>query len=64
MDKYAGEMKRGGTRKDVWYRCKQGGEKMFGIRSGIKLWKNSKVVKEQNENERSEEKWWCSDGRL
>ena len=28
MDKYAGEMKRGGTRKDVRYRCKQGGEKM------------------------------------
>ena len=22
-------MKRGGTRKDVRYRCKQGGEKMF-----------------------------------
>jgi len=24
--KNAGEMKRGERRKDVWYRCKQGGE--------------------------------------
>ncbi len=29
INKYAGEMKRGERRKDVWYRCKQGGEKMF-----------------------------------
>ena len=28
INKYAGEMKRGERRKDVWYRCKQGGEKM------------------------------------
>ena len=26
--KNAGEMKRGERRKDVWYRCKQGGEEM------------------------------------
>ena len=28
INKYAGEMKRGERRKDVWYRCKQGGEEM------------------------------------
>ena len=43
MDKYTGEMKRGGTRKDVRYRCKQGGEKMFWNPTWDKIMK--KIVK-------------------